>query len=208
MSLRYAILTLLTHQELSGYQLLDYFDGSVGFVWHATHQQIYRELEALDRDRLAVPRVVAQARRPAKKIYAITEQGREALLDWVATPAFGRQLKDEALLRAFSYSLIDRDIAVKRLGELRQAHEQRLAHYREVAGLLRKAPAHPFRTGSLLTLAAAQAFEEAYVRWCERAPELLERLEPRSHASTPRCGVDASRRTISPGRRRARAKPR
>jgi len=179
MSLRYAILTLLFHQDLSGYQLLDYFDGSVGFVWHATHPQIYRELAAMDRDALVKPRVVRQSARPDKKVFAITPHGREALLAWVAAPAFERQLKDEALLRVFSYALIDRDLAVARLAELRARHEQRLERYRAVEALRRDGDEHPFRTGALLTLAAATAFEESYVAWCERAPGLLEQTSPR-----------------------------
>lgn len=182
MSLRYAILTLLFHQDLSGYQLLDYFDGSVGFVWHATHPQIYRELAAMNRDTLVKPSVVHQSGRPDKKVYAITPHGREALLDWVAAPAFERQLKDEALLRAFSYALIDRDVAIARLAALRELHEQRLERYRQVEELLRAGDEHPFRTGSLLTLAAAEAFERTYVEWCARAPAILEQTSPRKRA--------------------------
>jgi len=199
MSLRYAILTLLFHQDLSGYQLLDYFDGSVGFVWHATHPQIYRELAAMDRDELVKPSLVHQSGRPDKKVYAITPHGRESLLDWVAAPAFERQLKDEALLRAFSYALIDRDLAVARLAELRTLHEQRLERYRAVESLLRAGDEHPFRTGALLTLAAAEAFEKSYVAWCARAPGLLEQTSPR--ASRAR---GEARRTTSQTRRARR----
>ena len=179
MSLRYAILTLLFHQDLSGYQLLDYFDGSVGFVWHATHPQIYRELAAMDRAALVKPSVVRQSGRPDKKVYAITPQGRASLLEWVAVPAFERQLKDEALLRVFSYALIDHDIAISRLAELRTMHERRLARYREIEAKRRTGKEHPFRTGALLTLAAAAAFEESYIAWCARAPALLERASSR-----------------------------
>jgi len=195
MSLRYAILTLLFHQELSGYQLIDYFDGSIGFVWHATHPQIYRELAAMKGDALVDARVVRQSRRPDKKVYAITRQGRESLLEWVAAPAFERQLKDEALLRAFSYALIDRDVAIARLAELRAQHEQRLARYCEVEALLRGGGEHPFRTGSLLTLDAAKAFEESYIAWSARAPGILEQTSPRkaSRRTTPRTARGARR---------------
>ena len=34
MSLRYAILSLLAHDPLSGYELMKLFDGSVGYFWH------------------------------------------------------------------------------------------------------------------------------------------------------------------------------
>ncbi len=38
MSLRYAILALITHQELSGYEITRRFEESVGYFWHARSQ--------------------------------------------------------------------------------------------------------------------------------------------------------------------------
>ena len=74
--LKYALPTLLTGDRLlSGYDLLHYFDGSVGFVWHATHPQVYRELDKLRREGLVANELVVQSGRPNKKVYSITEQG-------------------------------------------------------------------------------------------------------------------------------------
>ncbi len=47
MALSQAILAVLANRPCSGYDLAKQFDGSVGFFWHATHQQIYRELTKL-----------------------------------------------------------------------------------------------------------------------------------------------------------------
>jgi DNA-binding PadR family transcriptional regulator len=44
MSLRSAILTALIERPSSGKELTRRFDLSFGYFWHATHQQIYREL--------------------------------------------------------------------------------------------------------------------------------------------------------------------
>ena len=44
MSLRSAILTALMERPSSGKELTRRFDLSFGYFWHATHQQIYREL--------------------------------------------------------------------------------------------------------------------------------------------------------------------
>ncbi|MCS6814837.1 MAG: PadR family transcriptional regulator, partial [Cyanobacteria bacterium] len=52
MALSHALLSLLLHQPSSGYDLAKQFDcsveGSVGFFWGASHQQIYRELTRLE----------------------------------------------------------------------------------------------------------------------------------------------------------------
>ena len=44
MSLAHAILVSLVCEPKSGYDLAKQFDGTVGFFWQATHQQIYRDL--------------------------------------------------------------------------------------------------------------------------------------------------------------------
>ena len=98
MSLKFALLTVLADgHSLSGYDLLRYFDGSVGFVWHATPPQIYGELDALRREGLVSNQLVVQTDRPNKKVYSITEQGMHALLTWVATPSPLQMMKDGML---------------------------------------------------------------------------------------------------------------
>jgi len=183
-SLKYAILTLLVGRPLSGYDLIHYFDGSVGFVWHATHPQIYRELERLRRQRLVSSRLVVQHGRPNKRLFSLTARGRRDLLAWVATPAPLQTMKDGMLLRAFSYGRIDPKVARARLAEYRHLHEERLAHYRGLADAVAAAPTDAARTGALLTLQAGLLHEESYVRWCDWATSLLSRT-----ARPPRRGA-------------------
>ena len=48
MSLAHAVLTSLLEKASSGYDLAQRFDKSIGYFWHATHQQIYRELGRME----------------------------------------------------------------------------------------------------------------------------------------------------------------
>ena len=48
MSLPHALLTALVEHPCSGSELAERFDKSIGYFWHATHQQIYRELARLE----------------------------------------------------------------------------------------------------------------------------------------------------------------
>jgi hypothetical protein len=48
MSLPHALLTSLIEKPCSGYELARRFDKSIGYFWHATHQQIYRELARME----------------------------------------------------------------------------------------------------------------------------------------------------------------
>ena len=53
MALAHAIMTALLEDDLSGYELAKDFEASLGFFWHASHQQIYLELRKLVRQALA-----------------------------------------------------------------------------------------------------------------------------------------------------------
>lgn len=55
MSLAHVLLTSLIEKPSTGIELARRFDRSMGFFWNATHQQIYRELSAMQRKRLDFP---------------------------------------------------------------------------------------------------------------------------------------------------------
>mgnify|MGYP006161823219 CR=1 FL=1 len=50
MALEHALLVALREQPASGLDLARRFEKSIGFFWHATHQQIYRVLGRMERD--------------------------------------------------------------------------------------------------------------------------------------------------------------
>uniref|UniRef100_UPI00286DB6B3 PadR family transcriptional regulator n=1 Tax=Chamaesiphon sp. VAR_48_metabat_403 TaxID=2964700 RepID=UPI00286DB6B3 len=83
MALSHAILAAINDCPCSGYDLAKRFDGSVGFFWNATHQQIYRELTKLEEQSQLDARLVQQEHRPDKKIYTLTSKGEETLRSWI-----------------------------------------------------------------------------------------------------------------------------
>lgn len=90
MALPHAILVSLSEQAGSGYELAHRFDRSIGYFWAATHQQIYRTLRTMEADDWVHVDVVAQRGRPDKKVYDVTDGGREELTRWIAEPLTGR----------------------------------------------------------------------------------------------------------------------
>ena len=178
MGLQYAILTMLMRQPFSGYDLVTQFRGAVGFLWNATHQQIYRELERMRRAKLVSCKVVVQHGRPNKKIYSITDDGRDALLRWVAEPGVLQTTqRAPMLLRAYSYGRIPPDVALARLEEYRALHLERLTRLRGFFDEAAKAPDEVARLGSLLALKAGILHQEAYVGWCDWAADLMRRTK-------------------------------
>ena len=53
MSLRHAVLGMLSVTSCTGYELTQWFDSSLQHAWHASHSQIYPELAKLEAEGLA-----------------------------------------------------------------------------------------------------------------------------------------------------------
>src|SRR5918997_950310 len=93
-TLGYAILGLLSREELSGYDLAGRMQVRVGHFWEARHSQIYPELARLEEGGLVTHRVVEQEERPDKKVYEITPAGLAALKEWVTELPVPRPARD------------------------------------------------------------------------------------------------------------------
>jgi DNA-binding PadR family transcriptional regulator len=178
-SLKYAILSLLAHDPLTGYELMKLFDGSVGYFWHATHPQIYKELARLERAGQIAHRSVEQRGRPTKKIYSLSDSGRSELLDWLQVPASAQRVKDEMMLKTFCCGLLSEAEALDLIRRHRELHEMKLQRYQELERFLESGlnVANRERLGPYLTLLRGIRYERDYIGWCDEASALLRRLD-------------------------------
>lgn len=176
MSLRFAILGLLAHEELSGYELTKRFQSSVVYFWEARSQQIYPELTRMEEDGLVVSRLIEQVGRPDKRLYALTDRGLQELKDWVTTPSPLTLIKDEFMLKVYSYGMADLEAAREAVVNQRRRHEDRLAELRRLERQIGidNALAVPDRIlGAYLTLQGGIRFEEAIIAWCRETEGTL-----------------------------------
>ncbi|WP_282780852.1 MULTISPECIES: PadR family transcriptional regulator [unclassified Nocardia] len=101
----WAVLGMLSHaDELSGYDLKKWADWSLQFFyWSPSFSQIYAELKRLEKHGYATSRtVVSEDGMRGKRMYAITESGREAAAHWVNhSPVEAPVLKHSVMLRAW-----------------------------------------------------------------------------------------------------------
>jgi DNA-binding PadR family transcriptional regulator len=133
MALSHAILVALHDCACSGYDLAKKFDGSVGFFWNATHQQIYRELTKLEELSQIDAQLIHQEHRPNKKIYTLTSKGQEYLQSWIETPSIVSPLKDDLLVKIFAGSIVSTETIVTELKQHQIQHQEKLHTYQAIA---------------------------------------------------------------------------
>lgn len=86
MSLRYAVLGLLSHEAKTGYELKKIMQDSPFLYWSASNNQIYSMLMELKEDGYVRSETLIQERAPSKKRYTITPEGLLALREWAQSP--------------------------------------------------------------------------------------------------------------------------
>jgi DNA-binding PadR family transcriptional regulator len=68
---------------MTGYDLKKILDHPMGFFWVAQMSQIYRELNKLEKKGLVKSEIIPQEKRPARKVYQLTEEGEKIFLNWL-----------------------------------------------------------------------------------------------------------------------------
>ena len=97
--MRELFLALLSGERAHGYELKQSLEQEFGDLLPALNAgQIYVTLGRLERDGLVVGHAVPGDPR-GKRVYELTELGREAVAAWIDTPVSGRRLKDEFLMK-------------------------------------------------------------------------------------------------------------
>ena len=124
------ILGLLAWQPRTGYEIKQVTDQSTRFFWGASYGQIYPELRRLEAAGLVASREEPRGRVP-RRVFSLTQAGREALDAWLEEPEEAYEVRDEGLLKLFFGDLMSQE---QRLDLVRR----RQAWFEESAALFRR----------------------------------------------------------------------
>jgi PadR family transcriptional regulator AphA len=181
MSLKHALLGFINYGPMTGYELKKFFDTSVAHFWNAELSQIYPALKAMESEGLVEMKVEVQEDRPNRKVYSITDAGRQALLKWLAEPAEMEQVREPILIKVFFGSALKKEQLVSVLRNSIHDSER-------VAAYLQQARAFVDRfVGSIglqqegdfwsLTIEAGLKIHRAEVEWAEEAIRKIEGMD-------------------------------
>ena len=182
MALAHAIMTALIDDDLSGYELARDFETSMGFFWHASHQQIYQELHKLAEKSWLNKREVHQSGKPNKIVYGMTKAGRDALADWVFGETKTQSAKDELVIKLYNLSEKNASHLAAEIADRRQemmrllyVYEKiRVRHYDDPLSL-------PTRSkGVYLALIRGLGQGQQFMAWCDEALELIASVDEKA----------------------------
>ena len=204
MSVRHALLALLSGEPKYGLQLREEFEAHTGEVWPLNVGQVYTTLQRLERDGLvAAVGDEASAEPGPQKAYRITDAGKAELANWLRTvPDLSTPPRDDLVMKIL--------IAVRVPGI--DVHEVIQAHRRYLIELMQEwTRLKEDDDGADLSFALVVDSElfrlDSVVRWLDAAEGRLRRAV--ADGWTPAAGVaGAHREQGAAGARPAIALPR
>ncbi len=170
MSVRHALLALLSEGPKYGLQLRQEFEARTGEVWPLNVGQVYTTLQRLERD--GQVESDEDGEDGPQKGYRLTEAGRIELARWLGPPAdTGVPPRDELVIKV----LIALQVPGVDVPELMQAHRRRLVGMMQYFTRL-KEDALEDEIG-LLVVADAEIYRlDAVIRWLDSAEARLRNL--------------------------------
>lgn len=163
-----SLLGFLHDGPLTGWDLSQVAEASIGAFWSLSRSQVYRELSRMEEVGLV------EARAPGsrdRKPYELTQEGRTAFRDWAAEPPRDENIRFPLLLAVALGRHVDDAVLAGHLAEHRERHERRLADYQQewsAANASGQSDSY-----AMATLAFGIAYEQMVLDWFERLPELL-----------------------------------
>jgi DNA-binding PadR family transcriptional regulator len=175
---QYVILGLLSIAPQSGYDVKQTCDRALSHFWSEGYGSIYPILKRLVTAGHATARLEEQDGKPDRRVYEITESGRQALRDWLAQPVEAPSVRNEMLLKLFLGPQGDLDCLIANIARYRHEYAGRLAAYdvlaAEVAGEHADSKFRPFWE---LSLDHGRRICQTYLEWCDATEKTLLELK-------------------------------
>jgi DNA-binding PadR family transcriptional regulator len=174
MSVRHAVLALLSEGPKYGLQLRHEFEERTGEVWPLNVGQVYSTLQRLERDGLVESESDSEVDAGTQRAYRLTAEGAAELDEWLHTPPdLGSPPRDELVIKV----LVAIHVPGVKVHDVIQAHRRRVVELmQEWTRVKRDASEDDV---SLSLVVDAELFRlDSVVRWLDAADSRLRRVEP------------------------------
>lgn len=174
---KYAILGLLADQPMTGYDVKKWFDKALGYFWDAGYGQIYPTLKKMKNNGLVTLEVENEKNRPIRKIYTITQKGRDELREWLSQPADREKVKFEILLKLFFGHNVGEKTSIANVKDFRVRHIAMIETLNEYRKDLEKLARVDKRVAYMLTtVLLGIKISKACVEWSDDVVSILDNI--------------------------------
>lgn len=170
----YAILGLLSHTPMTGYDIKKRIDSTLKYFWSASFGSIYPSLNEMEQRNLVKKEALPNEKGREKFVYEITNEGRDYLRSWLLEPDVRDELRYETLLKLFFGNEAGKETSLDRIEAFRQKYEAELPKLtgavKALSGILEEDETHKYY---MLTAMFGVKVFEAYVEWAKEAAAIL-----------------------------------
>lgn len=167
------MLGLLSHEELTGYEIKKRMDTTLKYFWSASYGSIYPALSDLVNRGLATKREDKENKRN-KLIYTITDDGRNYLKEWLTLPVEKDELRYETMLKMFFGNEQNIEKVLTHIKSFEEKIKKELPNLLVAKEVLKDClnvdTSHKYY---LLTVEFGLKTYHTYLEWCEEAKKFL-----------------------------------
>ncbi|MCF6775466.1 PadR family transcriptional regulator [Thiotrichales bacterium 19X7-9] len=170
---RYAILGALTVEPMSAYGIKMFMQRTTGNFWVEYEAQLYPNLKKLSQEEYVTFVEEAADKVGIRRVFHITEKGRELLAKWLVQNPDQEVIRDEFLLKIYYGFNVPKEEIIKQIQNRKELVAQRLKKFRQIKVDLDKQENSDRGIYRLLPTFKGIRFAEAELAWCDDALELL-----------------------------------
>ena len=168
------ILGLLSHEELTGYDIKKRIDGAISFFWKGSFGNIYPALKDME-NRGMITKSDTSVGGRERTTYHITESGKDMLGMWLKDEQASNELKYETLLKLFFGGAQSREVTVRNIEVFEEQIKKDIETLKTYCNTLEKSLDDEDHIYYYLTASFGVESYEAYLKWCVKAKKMLKR---------------------------------
>ena len=166
------ILGLLSHEDLTGYDIKKRIDTGISFFWKGSFGNIYPALKDMEEEGLISKKDVSVGGRE-RISYHINSSGKNALKKWLSDEQASNELRYETLLKLFFGGNLDKKISLHNIEVFENQISNDLKLLKGFAAKLKQNLEVTDHLYFYLTVSFGIETYEAYLKWCKKAKEML-----------------------------------
>lgn len=172
MLIKYAILGLLHYRDMYGYEIKQLMEKDFGMLRTINFGQIYTSLKALVKEGWVVLTEVVPSENgaPHKKLYSLTDKGREEFRKWLKSPPERPViLRDPFMMRFIFFGFAEGEDVLKLVDEQIRLAEQSLARRKEGITKWKKRGFYSYMPRELRL-----SYNEVYLKWLHKVRDYVD----------------------------------